>query len=551
MDRNLTKCAIFGLCLVSLVWSGRCLAAGSRQDLALRISRSLTRELPPEIGSLAILHLGSAIDEGLDVDPLRRDLELELVSEPRFEFANQLRLSSALREAGLCGSLDCFLDPEALRRFGSETGIDAFLIGDIVDSSARLSNLGGRDCFTTVHMRAVSTQAFTTVWEAEITGIDSLSISSVLGALPDSRAVSGEAAFAAALVDFLNGSAKLGASGASTLALLEIETADGMDIDADALYARIAGAIAADGPFAVLDRSYLETCLRALGLPIGALAETGGGRELCSRFGIEALVSCQVVSAGEDHIECIVRVSGPGAVTDMAAQRVIGRARDGSSSLPQLLSGAGPTSIETQPAGAEITLDGSPLGHTPYVHWLPNGDHRLGFALPGYERNSLTLRSDFGGAQTLLIELTPKTRGKALLRSLILPGLGQRYRERRTRSWLFSIAAVGAAGFAMMNQSAYDDAVADYDAARAEYRAAYSQVDMDAAFAVMEESFASAGRTRDRRDFAMLTLGGVWLANLVDAALGSPVANAGVRVGAVTTPGGRTALAATIGMQPR
>jgi hypothetical protein len=140
----------------------------------------------------------------------------------------------------------------------------------------------------------------------------------------------------------------------------------------------------------------------------------------------------------------------------------------------------------------------------------------------------------------------PQSRKQAVLRSLLMPGLGQHYREQYFKSFVFTVAAAGAGIFAYYNETARESAMKSYFTAETLYNNALSQAEMDAAFATMSAKYDEAEDKKRLRDSGLYLFAGIWALSILDAALGwsSPENDTGVR--ARVTADGSLAVAFTM-----
>lgn len=118
------------------------------------------------------------------------------------------------------------------------------------------------------------------------------------------------------------------------------------------------------------------------------------------------------------------------------------------------------------------------------------------------------------------------TRPGAIARSLLLPGLGQRYEGYRGRSW----AMVG-----LTSASVAYAVLADRSFRRA--RDVYDEAAIDAEFVALWDDYS---KKADRADLAMGVVGAVWALSLVDVALSGPNLSGleALEVGPTDSPGG-------------
>jgi hypothetical protein len=188
--------------------------------------------------------------------------------------------------------------------------------------------------------------------------------------------------------------------------------------------------------------------------------------------------------------------------------------------------------VVTVPDAARLTVNGKARGRAPLRDLeLLTGEHEICASLPLYEDacRTVTLSEP---QHTIELALSLKRKRTAVVRSLLLPGEGQRYKGQPTRGWIYTAGAAGAALLAVGSEIARRDAVDDYEAARIRYGAATSPSQIDAAYAEVEAAWDDAEARRKLRNAGWIALGTIWAVSVVDAALGWPARDAGVVVGA-------------------
>jgi hypothetical protein len=121
----------------------------------------------------------------------------------------------------------------------------------------------------------------------------------------------------------------------------------------------------------------------------------------------------------------------------------------------------------------------------------------------------------------------------AVLRSLVLPGLGQYYKDQLTKGLLFTSAAVGAGIYIFINEKARRSAMDDYEEAYARYRDATSLSELYSSYDDLVLAANEAIDKRKSRDKGLYILAGVWALNLIDAAVGWPSTESGIEIGSV------------------
>jgi len=168
---------------------------------------------------------------------------------------------------------------------------------------------------------------------------------------------------------------------------------------------------------------------------------------------------------------------------------------------------------------------------------LPAGRHKIKLiAVSGYEGKTINTTIHAGKKTTINASLEKKTSGKALLKSIIVPGLGQAYQEKHTRGWLYpALFVTGVAGsFAILNS--YNTAVDDYNSIRDQYAAAYSN---DKINSLREEMYKAYDRVESKeniRDLVFITTGIVWLVNAFDTILLPPKFKKNISISIKSTP---------------
>jgi hypothetical protein len=191
---------------------------------------------------------------------------------------------------------------------------------------------------------------------------------------------------------------------------------------------------------------------------------------------------------------------------------------------------AGMTAAQTQgnlqitstPPGALVTLQGdmSLSGVTPVAFdRLLAGRYRVEVTRDGYERYRSTAYLSESLATTLNVTLAPKTRVKALFRSLVIPGWGQRYYGNATKSTLLLLGTVAAAAGYVVIKDDYDSKVDDYNARLAERAAATKWEDLAGLNRAVRDAQGQANDAEDNLNIITGVAVGIYLFNLLDAVL--------------------------------
>ncbi len=159
---------------------------------------------------------------------------------------------------------------------------------------------------------------------------------------------------------------------------------------------------------------------------------------------------------------------------------------------------------------------------------------------------TLATAPSVASAQASADHAPDKTRGQAVTRSLLLPGLGQFYKQQPTKGAVFLGAATATAGLAIIGQTQRSSRLDDYEQARDAYRAAVTAADIARTRAVAQDRADSLRRAENVRDAGLYALLGVYVLNVVDAALGFPLDGKGVSMRAAAPIDGEARLAICI-----
>lgn len=197
----------------------------------------------------------------------------------------------------------------------------------------------------------------------------------------------------------------------------------------------------------------------------------------------------------------------------------------------------GDVSVTSTPTGAIATLSGEAVvtGVTPvrFRHLLV-GEYRLDVRMYGYETHTSRVALDPARPLEIAVTLTPKTRFKAALRSMVIPGWGQRYSGQRSKAFAFALFSAGSAVAVLIADRNFDN---DYDVYQTRLR------EYDAATTYEEQKrlhpglIAAQNDAYDAENVRRITMGvaiGVWGFNLLDALVLFPSRQSGIRIKGLT-----------------
>ncbi len=184
----------------------------------------------------------------------------------------------------------------------------------------------------------------------------------------------------------------------------------------------------------------------------------------------------------------------------------------------------------TGPAGAEVLLDGAPVGFLPLsgpVTVTP-GRHEVRCDLPGYTRYREPILLEHEDDRLLLtIRLTPLRLRTAIGSNLLLAGLGQHYLGHGTRGWLYNAAEAGGLLTALAGEIKRSDYRKDYLLLRGRYNQAINADDIATFSAAMDKAYSDMEDMETLRNMGLAVAGGAVLISMLDAWLSFPAVTAG------------------------
>ena len=179
--------------------------------------------------------------------------------------------------------------------------------------------------------------------------------------------------------------------------------------------------------------------------------------------------------------------------------------------------------VVSDPPGALVTLTGAAqlTGVSPvfFSQGIP-GIYTLHVSKEGYETYTSKVAISMDKAATVRVTLKPRTRTKAAIRSLIWPGWGQFYSDRKTKGWVFTSLAVLAGGALIAAEKNYQDKRDEFDLVNDAFNRARVGGDIQQIDELRPRLFAAQADAYDAETIrwaAVGALGGVWAINFLDA----------------------------------
>jgi len=181
--------------------------------------------------------------------------------------------------------------------------------------------------------------------------------------------------------------------------------------------------------------------------------------------------------------------------------------------------------VLSDPNGATVQLRGEYsliLTAPASIRQELDGEYKVMAFKRGYERWNSTVWFKQGSPDQLAIKLNPKTRFKAGLRSLLVPGWGQFYCEDKTKSLIMGISTLGAVIVFVIADNNYSSKYDDYRWSRAQLDNSSNIEDWKKYSQLVDETQRKAYDAENLRRAALGIAVGAWAYNVLDAILFFP-----------------------------
>lgn len=189
----------------------------------------------------------------------------------------------------------------------------------------------------------------------------------------------------------------------------------------------------------------------------------------------------------------------------------------------------GTVTVISVPAGAEVRLEGESIvtGVSPVVFRYPLvGKYRLSVTRAGYETYRTDLILDPSKEMVVNVRLVAKTRFKAAIRSVFIPGWGQYYSGQRTKGLVYSlVAAASVMGYFIADNdfdrklNRFNSRLGDFDRAE-QSGVGFDQLEILRSDMLNEQLEAFDAETVRR--ISIGTIVGAWSLSVIDALLFFP-----------------------------
>jgi len=177
-------------------------------------------------------------------------------------------------------------------------------------------------------------------------------------------------------------------------------------------------------------------------------------------------------------------------------------------------------SIKSRPSGAIVCLEGeyTIVGRTPCkITGNLTGTYKIKAYKRGYENWSSTINFLGQGKESVIIHLSPKTRFKAMLRSMVFPGWGQVYSGRRTKGAFISLLQLGSAISTAIAVIDYNNKVNDYNDAVSKYEKKKKIFEeREKYWKIVSDRKREADKAYDLMQTLTWITVGIWIYNVLD-----------------------------------
>ncbi|NIP42036.1 MAG: PEGA domain-containing protein [candidate division Zixibacteria bacterium] len=192
---------------------------------------------------------------------------------------------------------------------------------------------------------------------------------------------------------------------------------------------------------------------------------------------------------------------------------------------PLLAQTDGNLEVTSDPPGTTITLNGEfrLAGVTPTVFTQPlSGRYTLKASREGYESYETELHLTGGTPLSVNITLAPKTRFKAFIRSMVIPGWGQFYASEKGRGIFFGLAALGSGIVTLIAEEDFNDKKDTYEELLNEFNEERSIEVRKQMEPIINAAREDAYDAETFRNISFGILAGVWTYNIIDALIFFP-----------------------------
>lgn len=153
---------------------------------------------------------------------------------------------------------------------------------------------------------------------------------------------------------------------------------------------------------------------------------------------------------------------------------------------------------------------------------LAAGNYQVFISKAGFLDKTMPLFVTPGKTKTLDASLQAKTRGTAIFRSILFPGLGQLYQDKKGRGFLFGVSFAASVGASYLLTHSYNQKVDQYNDLHNQYEKAVEASKLVSLRHQMNKKYDEINQAEKMRNLFYAAAGGLWLLNVLDAAILPP-----------------------------
>ena len=178
----------------------------------------------------------------------------------------------------------------------------------------------------------------------------------------------------------------------------------------------------------------------------------------------------------------------------------------------------GKLTIEGNPSNSLIFIGNEKIGTIPLREYsYPTGSYELKVQQAGFNSFQQGIKIETDRLLPIQVELLPKSKGKALAFSLVLPGSGQIYMGNKGRGYLMLLSSLVSGYMSYQNYNTFIDNRTIYEDKNEVYNANLTQPDL---LAGQKQDMLDAFDTMKENEKSLLAmtglLGGVWTLNILE-----------------------------------
>jgi hypothetical protein len=176
--------------------------------------------------------------------------------------------------------------------------------------------------------------------------------------------------------------------------------------------------------------------------------------------------------------------------------------------------------INSNPIESEIEISEEFYGFLPiHEKELKAGIYNLDVSKEGFESEHLIINLDPGEYREINVHLTPMTYNKIFYRSLIFPGIGQIYADKKVKGYLFTFSEIAAIGGAIYMNNKLSDESKIYTDLYNQYQNSLNEEEVIRLHDAVEDSYNKVQQYETYRNVLIGAAIAIWLGNIYDAYL--------------------------------